>query len=185
VLHHPGLSPAPALWRGPDITAARTRSIRAALAPPARVLVIEPGEGELSSSLFVEGYLATAFVGRPGGTGPRSTGGAQVVSGDLFEVLDGIGLFDAIVAPGLLPLLAPAELRRAVPELARILSSRGLIYFDAPDPSAETSLLDPAARRPISRDTVTLLCVSAGLECAAMEDPAPGWWALIARAHSG
>ncbi len=114
--------------------------------------------------------------------------GVRVHEADPLRFLQECGpTLGAVLAPGLLPMLAPSETLALLPLATAALRENGVVVLDSPDASAagmsaDPALIDAGYRRFVSPDTVTLLCEAAGLRDVAVHPlgSAP-WFAVSAR----
>lgn len=173
-----------------DLTAARLGVLDVALRdlPAGPVVVLWWADDALLRALVSRGLaVETATRDAEMAVAARAAG-VRVRDVDPLDFLRDCGpTLAAVVAPGLLPMLAPTETLALVPLIAAALRENGLACFDAPDPAApgvpaDPSLIDPGYRRWVSRDTVTLLCEAAGLRSIEVEQVGRAlWYAVTAR----
>ncbi|HEV7677185.1 MAG TPA: hypothetical protein VGQ42_01295 [Candidatus Dormibacteraeota bacterium] len=156
--------------------------------PPGPVLVLWWADDALLAGLVARGLTVEVATRDAAMAGAARACGVRVHDSDPMRLLHESGpTLAAVLAPGLLPMLAPTEMLELVPLAAAALRERGLVMFDAPDSAgpgvpADPALIDPGYRRWVARDTVTLLCEAAGLRDIAVDtlDTAL-WFAVTAR----
>lgn len=177
-----------------DLTAARLAILDVALRslPAGPVLVLWWADAALLRALVSRG-LPVETATRDGAMADEArAAGVRVHEVDPRSHLADCGpTLGAVVAPGLLPMLAPSELLGLIPLAAGALREGGVVYFDAPDPAgpgvpADPALIDPGFRRWVARDTVSLLCEAAGLRGVEVEQVGTALWhAVTARRVAG
>lgn len=177
-----------------DLTAARLGILDVVLRdlPAGPVLVLWWADDALLRALVSRG-LAVETATRDGAMADAArAAGVRVHEEDPLAHLRDCGpTLGAVVAPGLLPMLAPTEVLALLPLATAALREGGAVYFDAPDPAgpgvpADPSLIDPGYRRWVSRDTVALLCEAAGLRSITVETVGTALWhAVTARRTAG
>jgi hypothetical protein len=156
--------------------------------PPGPVLVLWWSDDVLLRGLRARG-LAVETATRDGAMADAARAcGVRVHESDPLAFLRECGpTLAAVVAPGLLPMLAPTETLALLPLATAALREGGVIVLDAPDPAApgiptEPAEIDPAYRRWVGRDTVTLLCDAAGLGDVSVQPLGSAhWFAVTAR----
>jgi hypothetical protein len=177
-----------------DLTTPRLRILDQALRdiPAGPVMVLWWADDALLRALVARG-LAVETATRDGGMAVAArAAGARVHETDPIAFLGDCGpTLAAVLAPGLMPMLAPSETLALVPAMAAALRAGGRVYFDAPDPAApgvpaDPASIDPGFRRWVARDTISLLCDAAGLRDIA-EEQVGGvlWYAVTARRLAG
>jgi hypothetical protein len=186
----PGAPPREAGVQGLDLTAARLGILDVALRdlPAGPVLVLWWADDALPRALVARG-LAVETATRDGAMALAArAAGVRVHDADPIGFLGECGpTLAAVVAPGLLPMLAPSEVLALMPMVAAALRDGGRAVFDAPDPAApgvpaDPGLIDPGFRRWVSRDTVALLYEAAGLRDITVEPVGSAlWYAVTAR----
>ena len=175
---------------GVDLASMRLELIDAALQslPDGPVLVLWWADDALLRGLATRGLaVETATRDAPMAEAARACG-VRVHDSDPLDFLRECGpTLAAVLAPGLLPMLSPTETLGVVPLATAALREKGVLYLDAPDPAApgvpqEPSVIDPAFRRWVPRDTATLLCEAAGLRDVSIEPVGTArWYAVTAR----
>ena len=189
-----GSPPREAGARALDLTSARLDILDETLSdlPPGPVLVLWWADDALLRGLVARG-LPVETATRDEAMAQRARMcGVRVHDGDPMRFLQECGpTLAAVVAPGLLPMLAPSEALALLPLATAALRENGRVMFDGPDPvapgvPADPALIDPGFRRWVSRDTLTLLCEAAGLRDIAVAPlgTAP-WYAVTARRVAG
>ena len=186
----PGSPPREAGAAALDLTALRLDLLAGALGalPPGPVFVPWWSDAALLRGLLARG-LAVETATRDGAMAEAArAAGARVHDGDALGFLGECGpTLAAVVAPGLLPMLAPTELLALLPLVTAALRDGGVVMLDAPEPAApglptDPTVVDPGFRRWISRDTVILLCEAAGLhDVTVMALGTARWYAVTAR----
>jgi hypothetical protein len=183
----PAGSPPREVGAAPDLTALRLALLDEALRdiPAGPVLVLWWADDALLRALVSRGW-AVETATRDGGMAQAArAAGVRVHDADPLRFLQECGpTLGAVLAPGLLPMLAPTETLALAPLATAALREHGVIVLDAPLQSAasDPAHVDPAYRRFVASDTVTLLCEAAGLRDIAVHSmtPAP-WYAVTAR----
>jgi hypothetical protein len=173
-----------------DLTAARLAVLDEALRPlpPGPVLVLWWADDALLRELVSRGLAVETATRDEAMAVAARAAGVRVHEADPLSFLGECGpTLAAVLAPGLLPMLAPTELLALPPLVAAALRAGGVFMVDAPDPAgpgvpADPSLIDAGFRRWVSRDTATLLCEAAGLrEIAVLPVGTALWYAVTAR----
>ena len=173
-----------------DLTAARLAVLDAPLRdlPPGPVLVLWWADDALLGALAGRGLTVEVATRDTGMADAARACGARVHDSDPLRLLHETGpTLAAVIAPGLLPMLAPTEMLELVPLATAALREGGLVMFDAPDPAgpgvpADPAVIDPGFRRWVARDTVTLPCEAAGLRGITVEPLGTAlWYAVTAR----
>jgi hypothetical protein len=169
-----------------DLTTLRLRLLDDALRgiPAGPVMLLWWADDALLRALVSRG-LPVETATRDGAMAQAArSAGVRVHDGDPLRFLQECGpTLGAVLAPGLLPMLAPSETLAVVPLATAALREGGVLYVDAPRPGpSDPELIDPGYRRFVSPDTVTLLCEAAGLRDVAVQPlgSAP-WYAVTAR----
>ena len=173
-----------------DLTAARLELLGGALAaiPAGPVLALWWADDALLRGLVAHGLPVEAAT-RDGALAEAARAcGVRVHDTDPLAFLDECGpTLAAVLAPGLLPMLAPTETLSLLPRATAALREHGVLVVDAPDPAApgtpdDPALLDPGFRRHVAPETVTLLCDAAGLRDVAVQRlGTTPWFAVTAR----
>jgi hypothetical protein len=170
-----------------DLTAARLGILDVALRdlPAGAVLVLWWADDALLRALVSRG-LAVETATRDGAMAEAArAAGVRVHEVEPLSHLRDCGpTLGAVIAPGLLPMLTPAEALALVPLAAAALRENGRVYFDCPDPAgpgvpADPALIDPGFRRWVSRDAVVLLCEAAGLRGIEVEPVGTALWHAV------
>jgi hypothetical protein len=173
-----------------ELTAARLAVLDKVLRdlPAGPLLVLWWADDDLLRGLVARGFTVETATQDPLMAEAARACGVRVHDADPLRLLHECGpTLAAVLAPGLLPMLAPSETLELVPLATAALRECGLIMFDAADPAgpgvpADPSLIDPGFRRWVARDTVTLLCEAAGLRDVAIEPLSTAlWYAVTAR----
>ena len=153
--------------------------------PAGPVLVLWWSDDALLRTLVSRGLaVETATRDQAMAHGARAAG-VRVHDADPLRFLQECGpTLGAVVAPGLLPMLAPSETLALVPLATAALREGGVFAVDAPERAAaeDPALIDAGYRRFVAADTVQLLCEGAGLRDVAVHrlGTAP-WYAVTAR----
>jgi len=155
--------------------------------PAGPVLVLWWADDALLRGLVSRG-LPVETVTRDGAMALAArAAGVRVHDSDPLRFLQECGpTLGAVLAPGLLPMLAPSELLALPPLATAALREGGVVMVDAPSVDAgapaDPSLVDAGFRRHVSPATVTLLCDAAGLRSVAVHAVgAAPWYAVTAR----
>jgi hypothetical protein len=173
-----------------ELTAPRLALLAGALGslPPGPVLVLWWADDALLRGLVARGLVVETATRDAAMAESARACGVRVHDSDPLDLLAECGpTLAAVLGFGLLPMLAPTETLALLPRTAAALRDGGVVVLDAPDPAipgvpADPALVDPAYRRWVSRDTVTLLCDAAGLRDVSVASlgSAP-WYAVTAR----
>lgn len=172
-----------------DLTAMRLALLDTVLGdiPAGPVLVLWWADDALLRALVSRGLPVETATRDDAMAQAARAAGVRVHDADPLRLLQECGpTLGAVLAPGLLPMLAPTETLALVPLATAALRERGVLVLDAPQPphdaaSADPARIDPAYRRFVAADTVTLLCEAAGLRDITVHalPPAP-WFAVTA-----
>jgi hypothetical protein len=177
-----------------DLTTPRLHVLDEALRdlPPGPVLVLWWADDALLRGLVSRGLPVETATRDAAMAHAARVCGVRVHDSDPLRFLQECGpTLAAVVAPGLLPMLAPSEALALVPMATSALRENGIVMFDGPDPTgpgvpADPGLIDSGFRRWVSRDTVTLLCEAAGLRDIAVAPLGTAlWYAVTARRVAG
>jgi len=183
----PGAPPREAGAQVLDLTAARLGILDELLRdlPAGPVLVLWWADNALLRALVSRGLSVETATRDATMAAAARAAGVRVHEVDAPAFLRDCGpTLGAVVAPGLLPMLTPAEAMALVPLAAAALREDGRVYFDSPDPAgpgvpADPALIDPGYRRWVARDSVTLLCEAAGLRAVAVERVGTALWHAV------
>jgi hypothetical protein len=170
-----------------DLTAPRLGILDATLRdlPAGPVLVLWWADAALLRALVSRGFAVETATRDQAMALEARAAGVRVHETDPIGFLRDCGpTLGAVVAPGLLPMLAPSEALALVPAATAALREGGRVYFDQPDPAgpgvpADPTLIDPGYRRWVSPDTVSLLCEAAGLREIAVEGVGTALWHAV------
>lgn len=170
-----------------DLTRARLELLDKALRdiPPGPVVVLWWADDALLRTLASQGFAVETATRDGAMAHAARAAGARVHEQDPLRFLQECGpTLGAVLAPGLLPMLAPTETLQLVPLATAALRDNGVLVLDAPQPGAasDPAQIDAGYRRFVATDTVTLLCEAAGLRDVAVH-PLGGapWYAVTAR----
>jgi len=175
---------------GYDLTDERLALLRETLRdlPAGPVLLLWWADDALLLGLVARGLPMEAVTRDAAMAGVASASGVRVHETDPLLFLRECGpTLGAILAPGLLPMLTPAEMLQLVPLATAALRDGGVFVTDAPDAGQAGVPDDPARvdagfRRWVSSETVTLLCEAAGLhDVRALPVGTAPWYAVTAR----
>ena len=165
---------APAVGGLSDATVGRVHAIAATLASTTARALVLPG-------------LITAPEARLVEHAPELAARLVVIDDDPVLALRtrSSASIGAVVMPGTLVMVPPADLLELVALAASRLVIGGTLVIDAPQPPTasawtDPSVVDPAAVRWLDPTTVTLLCEAAGLTVTAPAVVADGWYGLTA-----
>ena len=155
--------------------------------PAGPLMLIWWADDELLRALVSRGLAVETATRDSAMADAARAAGVRVHDADPLRFLQECGpTLGAIVAPGLLPMLAPSETLALLPLCAAALREGGVVMVDAPAPAADVAadpaLIDAGYRRFVSSDTVTLLCDAAGLrEVSVHPLGSTPWYAVTAR----
>jgi len=170
-----------------DLTTARLHLLDTVLRdlPPGPIVPLWWADDALLRALVSRGF-AVETATRDGAMAQAArAAGARVHDADPLRFLQECGpTLGAVLAPGLLPMLAPSETLQLIPLATAALRENGVLVLDAPQPDAarDPASIDAGYRRFVNADTVTLLCEAARLRDVTVHalGKAP-WYAVTAR----